>query len=72
MDDDAVLKTAIEIEKKLCACLGREWRASGYGISVEILVDAAIEEIVRLRTALQHIADGIPGPRLHAVETLSQ
>lgn len=37
------IKTAIEIEKRLCAALGKRWEPSG--MSVETLVDEAIERL---------------------------
>jgi rRNA processing protein Krr1/Pno1 len=34
---DEVTRVVIDVEKKLCAILGREWRASG--MSIETLLD---------------------------------
>jgi 16S rRNA A1518/A1519 N6-dimethyltransferase RsmA/KsgA/DIM1 with predicted DNA glycosylase/AP lyase activity len=46
--------TAIEIEKRLCAALRRQW--SPAGMSVETLAGDAADEIERLRASLRAIA----------------
>jgi hypothetical protein len=54
MATDEEVYTAIQIEKRLCAALGREWRPAG--ISVESLANEAADEIGRLRAALEPFA----------------
>lgn len=39
--------TALEIEKKICKALGKEWRP--YGMSVETLVNDLVSKYERLR-----------------------
>ena len=54
---EAAQLTAISIEKKLCAVLGREWSAAG--MSVESLVDELLEKM-RSNTTDQRPASAGP------------
>jgi hypothetical protein len=47
MTTETTEQTALELEKKICAALGKEWRPTG--MSIVTLVDELISEYERLR-----------------------